>query len=191
MPHTPQSPIPVHPDDVACIDFVNSAFTDHLEGGEGGDRIGSARWQEWFLSRYQLELEHPDSAPLDELVTLRKDLRRILEKWSREGALSPRDVRLLDTRISAAPVRQRVAGTGAQLELTHEALRRDWEWVLAGVAASAVELIGTGDARRLKTCANPNCSWMFYDGTVNRSRRFCSTNPCGSLIRVRRFRRTG
>jgi predicted RNA-binding Zn ribbon-like protein len=191
MPYSSQSPIPVNPSDVACIDFVNSTFTDHLGGGEGGDRIASARWQEWFLSRYQLEPESPDAAPLEELVTLRKDLRRTLERWSTKGALSPRDVRLLDSRIGAAPVRQRVFGAGGRLELAHEPLRRDWDWVLAGVAASAVELISTGDGRRLKTCANPNCSWMFYDGTVNRSRRFCSTNPCGSLIRVRRFRRAG
>jgi predicted RNA-binding Zn ribbon-like protein len=59
---------------------------------------------------------------------------------------------------------------------------------MAAVAESAVELMASGDSRRLKTCSNPDCSWMFYDDTVNRSRQFCSTTPCGSLIRVRRFR---
>jgi predicted RNA-binding Zn ribbon-like protein len=191
MAHTSQSSIPVNPSDLACIDFVNSAFTDHLGGEAGGDRIASPQFQQWFLARNQLEPEAPDAAPLEELVALRRDLRRILEKWSTQGALSPRDVRLLDARISAAPVRQRVAGTGARLGVVHEPLHRDWAWVLASLTLSAVELIATGDPKRLKNCANPNCSWMFHDGTVNRSRQFCSTNPCGSLIRVRRFRRAG
>jgi predicted RNA-binding Zn ribbon-like protein len=188
MPQFAQSPIPVHPSDVACIDFVNSAFTDHLGSGAGRDRLGSAEWQEWFLDRYGLKPESRVRPPLEDLLALRHDLRRIFEKWSREVALSPRDVRLLDSRISAAPARPRLAGSGAGLELAYEPLHRNWAWVLAAVAESAVELMGTGDPRRLKTCDNPSCSWMFYDATVNRSRRFCSATPCASLMRVRRFR---
>src|SRR5947199_6609820 len=126
MPQFAQSPIPVHPSDVACIDFVNSAFTDHLGSAAGRDRLGSAEWQEWFLNRYRLKPESRDAAPLEELLALRHDLRRILEKWSRGLALSPRDVRLLDSRISAAPARPRLAGGGARLELAYEPLRRNW-----------------------------------------------------------------
>jgi len=188
MPHAAQSAIPVHASDVACIDLVNSAFTDHLGVGAGGDRISSAQWQKWFLDRHGLKPETHVAPPLEELVALRRQLRRILEKWASQAALSRHDVRLLDARLSAAPVRERVAGEGGRLELALEPVSRDWSWVLASIAASAVELIRTGDPRRLKTCGNPNCSWMFYDETVNRSRRYCSPSPCGSLIRVRQHR---
>jgi predicted RNA-binding Zn ribbon-like protein len=188
MPDAERSPIPVNPGDVACIDFVNSSFTHHLGTEADGDRIASSTWQAWFLDRYGLKPASRAAPPLNELVKLRRDLRRMLEQWSRDGDLSARDVRLLDGRIRAAPVRPRVASTGARLELVDEPLRRDWAWVLASVTTSAVELMSTGDPRRLKICDNPDCSWMFYDATVNRSRRFCSTNPCGSLIRVRQFR---
>ena len=60
--------------------------------------------------------------------------------------------------------------------------------VLAEIAGSAVELMGTGDPNCLKACGNPGCSWLFYDTTLNHSRRYCSATPCGSLMRVRRFR---
>jgi predicted RNA-binding Zn ribbon-like protein len=191
MSHTTQSPIPANPSDVACIDLVNSSFTDYLGGGDTSDRITSTAWQEWFLGRYGLMPESRDPPPLEELVALRDDLRRILDKWARHVALSPRDVRLLDSRIRAAPVRQRVTAGGAALELVQEPLRRDWPWIIATLAASAVELMRTRDAKRLKTCGNPGCSWVFYDTTVNRSRRYCTATPCGSLIRVRRFRQPG
>ena len=62
---------------------------------------------------------------------------------------------------------------------------------MARIAASAAELAGSGAPERLKVCANPDCSWMFYDHTLNRSQRFCSTSPCAALVRVRRFRRGG
>src|SRR5436305_14830070 len=89
------SPVPVNPSDVSCIDLVNSYFTDHLGSGDNGDRIASPEWQEWFLDRYRLQPEGPDAPPLDELVAMRRDLRRILDKCSRRAALRPRDVRLL------------------------------------------------------------------------------------------------
>ncbi|MBV8980058.1 MAG: CGNR zinc finger domain-containing protein [Acidimicrobiia bacterium] len=182
------SDIPVTPSNVACIDLVNSRFTDYLGSGDNTDRIASSQWQEWFLQRYALKPQTRGPIPLDELVALRRDLRRILDKWSAHGRLSPRDVSLLDARVQATAVRHRVRGRGTGLKLVQEPLRRDWEWVIAEVSASAVELMGTGDPRRLKSCGNPACSWVFYDTSVNHSRRYCAPTPCGSLMRVRRFR---
>ncbi len=182
------SPIPTNSSDMACIDLVNSSYTDHLGGGECVERITEPRWQEWFLDRYALKPKPARPAPLDELVVLRGDVRRILEKWATHDRLGPRDARALDLRIHGVPLRRRVAVTETGLGLREEPLRRDWDWVLAAVSASAVDLVATGDRQRLKVCANPACSWMFYDQTINRSKRYCSTTPCASLLRVRRFR---
>lgn len=184
-----QSSIPAHPSDFACIDLVNSSFTDYRGGGEAIDRLGSKQWQRWFLNRYGIS---PDAAtdkpPLEELAVLRQDLRRILERWTIHGQFTRRDAKQLDARTQLVQLRQRVDLVSGDLELREEPLRRDWPWVMASLAISAVELIATQDFRRLKSCANPNCSWMFYDETINRSKQYCSTSPCGSLIRVRRFR---
>jgi predicted RNA-binding Zn ribbon-like protein len=55
------------------------------------------------------------------------------------------------------------------------------------VARSAVELLTTGDARRIKVCENPyGCGWLFYDGSKNGSRRWCSMEGCGSQVKMRR-----
>ena len=189
MSQAAHSDIPVTPSDVACIDLVNSCFTDYLGSGDSTERIGSHQWQEWFLHRYGLKPDTREAAPVDELVALRRDLRRILDKWSTHARLSARDVSLLDSRVQATAVRHRVVGTGDGLELAQEPLRRDWTWVIAEVAASAVELMSTRDPQRLKSCGNPACSWLFYDTSVNHSRRYCTATPCGSLMRVRRFRK--
>jgi predicted RNA-binding Zn ribbon-like protein len=71
-----------------------------------------------------------------------------------------------------------------------------WEWrsdeqrldqLLWPVARSAVELLTTGDRRRIKVCENPyGCGWLFYDGSKNGSRRWCSMGGCGSQVKMRR-----
>ena len=180
--------IPSHPSDVASIDLVNSTFTDHLGTGESVDRIAERRWQNWFLQWHGLEPRPAGVPPLEDLRALRRDVRRILEKWATDKSLTPRDARALDRRIRDVALRRRVSVTEQGLEFQEGPLRGDWDWVVAAITASAVELITTGEAHRLKVCANPACSWMFYDETINRSKQYCSTSPCASLLRVRKFR---
>lgn len=187
MRNATHSSTPSNPSDYACIDLVNSCFTDYLGGGEPTDRLGSREWQQWFFGRHWLDTGD-DEVAVEDLVALRRDLRRILSKWSQEAGVGVRDVRLLDRRVRDASLRQRVTVTTAGIAMQLEPLQRDWSSVVATIAASAVELLSEGDPKRLKTCANPACSWMFYDTTINRSKQFCSTSPCASLVRVRRFR---
>ncbi len=187
MPNATHSSIPSHPSDHLCIDLVNSTFTDYLGIGEPVDRVSSQEWQQWFFRRLGLR-RLPSEVAIEDLVTLRRDLRRILEKWSFGTELSARDAQPLDRRVRQATLRQRVSSTEFGIETLHEPVNEDWTWVLATVTASAVDLLTAGDPKRLKTCGNAECSWMFYDNTINRSKQFCSTSPCGSLMRVRRFR---
>lgn len=40
---------------------------------------------------------------------------------------------------------------------------------------------------RLKKCANPNCSHLFYDISRNNKRQWCSMNSCGNIMKARAF----
>jgi predicted RNA-binding Zn ribbon-like protein len=60
--------------------------------------------------------------------------------------------------------------------------------VLAEMAVSVFQLLNEGSPDRLKVCRNPDCSWLFYDASLNHSRRWCSARACGNLLKVRRFR---
>jgi predicted RNA-binding Zn ribbon-like protein len=181
-------PTPCTVSDHACIDFVNSSFTDYRGTRGSFDRIGLPEWQEWFLSRHHLHTSSAVAAPWDELAALRASLRQILDKWSLGETLTREDAETLDRRLHDVPFRRQVSVDSSGVRLGEVPLQRDWTWVMAAVTASAVALIEAGDSNRLRTCMNPACSWMFYDKTLNGSRRFCSSTLCASLIRLRRFR---
>ena len=182
-------PIPRHPSEFACIDLINSAFSHHLGNRPALDRLPRREWRTWFLSRHGIEVDPRPPAPIGQLTALRDQLRAILQGWAEAGTLTARDADALDGWISKAPLRQRVSQISGRPELTVEPIDRDWTWAMARIAVSAAELASKGAPERLKVCANPDCSWMFYDHTLNRSQRFCSSSPCAAVVRVRRFRR--
>ena len=190
MTSTVPSAIPRHPSEFACVDLINSAFTDYLGKGPGFDRLPRPEWRAWFLNRHGLEIGAQHPVPIDELTALRYQLRDPPEMGT-GGSLTARDTAALDGWVSKTRLRHRVSYISGRVELRVEPIDRDWTWAMATIAASAVELAGNGAPERLKVCGNPDCSWMFYDHTLNRCQRFCSTSPCATVVRVRRFRRGG
>lgn len=68
------------------------------------------------------------------------------------------------------------------------------EWQTAPPAAElarrAVEELGRLDPARLRVCARPECSLLFYDTTRSNTQRWHSESPCGWRERQRRRRST-
>ena len=48
--------------------------------------------------------------------------------------------------------------------------------------------VADGSWARTKVCARETCRWAFYDGSRNRSRRWCSMEVCGNREKSRNFR---
>jgi predicted RNA-binding Zn ribbon-like protein len=50
------------------------------------------------------------------------------------------------------------------------------------------EAMLTGDWERLAECERDDCQWIYYDPAPNRGTRWCSTDPCGNVMKVRAYR---
>lgn len=61
------------------------------------------------------------------------------------------------------------------------------EAALAQLTIAWVQLRITGEAARLKRCAEHTCELVFWDESKNRSRRWCSMRVCGSRAKSRRY----
>jgi predicted RNA-binding Zn ribbon-like protein len=128
----------------------------------------------------------PALAVLEHALQLRGSLDRILR--SRLGDQSP-------SGDDLDVVRQAYVTA-----LTHATLRPsdghyDWAWRAGGdaldqplwpLAAHAVDLLRSGRSNQLSRCGH--CRWLFLDTSKNHSRRWCSMNSCGSIMKMRRYR---
>jgi predicted RNA-binding Zn ribbon-like protein len=140
--------------------------------------------------------ERPEEA---EAVLLEaRDKRALIDAAFRplsEGAEPPAEV-LAELRDFGADALARCelspAGDGFGCAWEH---CEDLDAPLWPIAHAALELLTDGPLDRIKTCGR--CRWLFIDTTKNHSRRWCSTEGCGTdekkerYVARRRARRAG
>jgi predicted RNA-binding Zn ribbon-like protein len=60
---------------------------------------------------------------------------------------------------------------------------------MPGVAGSLLAIVAEamrdGTWSRMKVCPGDHCGWLFYDGSRNRSGRWCSMSVCGGRAKAR------
>lgn len=182
-----------------CLDFVNSIENRAGHGPE--DFLTSypdlVRWAQHagliddaparrLITRAAAD-EPAAQEALHQALALRAALHRLFLAVATRRDPAPADLEQLQHAYADAV-------SGATLVPEGEGFAWDWrsdgqrlDQLLWPVARSAVELLTTGDPRRIKLCENPyGCGWLFYDGSKNGSRRWCSMEGCGSQVKMRR-----
>lgn len=173
--------------DALCLDFLNSEFRD-FRGRWAKDQLLEAEWLEQFLKRWELQpADQADPPPLANLLKLRALLRHMVEALASSHPTDS-DLLELNTILLAAPASLQLVRHDTRYQLEQVPRRKDWKWVQAKIAASFAELLVIYEPRRLKVCENVHCRWIFYDESKSHSRRFCSSNKCANLVKMRRFR---
>lgn len=59
---------------------------------------------------------------------------------------------------------------------------------LGRVLAALFQAGQSGDLARLKTCQAPECRWVFYDRSKNRTGVWCRMDVCGARHKMRAYR---
>jgi hypothetical protein len=85
----------------------------------------------------------------------------------------------LDEVASTRPLVLRVQADGPRLTADDE---------VAALLADVLEEHRAGRLQRLKACANPDCQWVYFDASRNRSGRWCSMGECGDVMKARAYR---
>jgi predicted RNA-binding Zn ribbon-like protein len=179
-------PIPHTLSPYTCIDFVNSRYTDHTGTGEVFDRLESREWREWYAGRCGVTPSRPASAAT---VRTLMDLRRVVRKLLESGR-HPYGATLshLNDVLSAPDQFWELSRLQRTTRLRLSWRRPDWPAVMAATAASYAELLASGGVSRVRACENPDCTFLFFDESRNRSRRWCESAACGNLVKVRAHR---
>ncbi|HWI60966.1 MAG TPA: CGNR zinc finger domain-containing protein [Symbiobacteriaceae bacterium] len=173
--------------DLLWTSFINSHWHDWRGSGKSEDRLDKPDWIARFLTHWQLPVPAETTpADIEALKALRGQLLEIAQAMAK-GEL-PSRIDHLNDLLARGPVVRRLepAADGHRLRLDPHGT--GWPQIHAEIAASLAETLTEGESSRVRICDNPDCLWVFYDDTRNRTKRFCDDKACGNLMKVRRFR---
>jgi len=162
------------------IDLVNSApaaLGDFLATDDG--------WHRW-LRAAGLDAGAAD-AMRPQALALRETLARLFECLRTGSRPKPADLERVNDLLAAGAPQPRLAWRGGALVV--EEHRPEGAGPLAAIAADFADFAARHEPARLRHCANPECSLVFYDTARNGTRRWCSMAACGNRSKVRSRRR--
>jgi predicted RNA-binding Zn ribbon-like protein len=128
----------------------------------------------------------------EELAEAREFRECLRELVSRNGGGVPTDDDDFEALESIAERRRATVSIDAsgQIQLAAED-QSDLADGLLGLMLTIRDAQADGSWERLKLCANPDCSWAFYDRSRNRQGSWCTMAVCGNRLKNRRFRARG
>jgi predicted RNA-binding Zn ribbon-like protein len=153
-------------------------------GGRDGEGLPSLTALDQFLRTYGWtgQRQH-DQAELRSVRALRPRLRRIWEV-DEDGVVET--VNALLRESNALPQLVRHDGWPYHLHATPPDAPLATRMAVEA-AMAFVDVVRTGELRRLRVCEYPNCGNVVVDLSKNRSRRFCEAG-CGNRAAVNAYR---
>ncbi|MGH6861202.1 MAG: CGNR zinc finger domain-containing protein [Phyllobacterium sp.] len=175
---------------VLALDLVNTVIfrqapdrsEDRLADPAALPRFSAAaakhRADEWGEVRFT---PPASQRALSELIGLRESLDRLFRSAVRSGGFAPEHLSDFLGR-GAAQVRREPAGGRLVLPQSPGGPRQ--LSLSAAAVLSAMRLFEPARAERIAIC--PNCHWLYFDASRNRSRRWCDMRVCGNRAKARR-----
>jgi len=124
-----------------------------------------------------------------EAVVLRAALRAGAERMVAGSDPGGGLVRAVNRVLGLAPARSRLVREEGRWVTRREPTTESPVRLLLPVAESAAWLLEHGDLSLVRRCGGERCVLVFYDGTKNRSRRWCSMDGCGSRAKAAAYYR--
>jgi predicted RNA-binding Zn ribbon-like protein len=181
-----------------CLDFVNTGsarregpFQDRLRAY--ADLVTWAERTEVLTAEEGTNLRAQadgDPAGAQKVLDLARELREAVYRAfsaQRDGSeVAAADLERISEAGARASAHRQLVATPEGVQLTLPSPARSLEHPVWAIAISALDLLTSDEAARVKECATDNCNWLFLDASKNRSRRWCEMKECGNRAKARR-----
>jgi predicted RNA-binding Zn ribbon-like protein len=176
-----------------CLDFVNTIHDRFA--AEPVDYLATPQqYLEWcsragLLSRQEADRIALPTAVLGEVRIFREHMHALLRARIDGIAVPANALRECDRWLHQAWADLSIDPASPE-GVSWSAAAFDARLPLRRIALSALEVLREAP-HRLKRCASPDsCGWLFYDDSKGGQRRWCAMETCGTIEKMRRYRRS-
>ncbi len=176
--HDPHLPDPAWPTDKAAegeLEVVRQ-FLNTVNLESGADRLRDPEATSAWLTELTDPLTSATATEHRRLVRFREATRELISFESRASreqwaAAASKARYLIDSDV-----------------LDYRPTNHGIDGLIAGYAKTVMTARADGTWSRLRTCANDDCRWVFYDRSKSRTGSWCSMDVCGSRAKMRAYR---
>lgn len=166
------------------VDLLNTVMQD---GAMRSDVIATEAGMAAWLAAADLERPSDIGATAGDLLDLRECLRPAVDLIRTGSPLPAGLVEQVNARLDEIAIRLHLDLADGQPRLASR-MDSGSAGPSGPIAADFARFVCEAEPGRLKHCANPGCSLVFYDQGKNNIRRWCSMTVCGNRDKVARYR---
>ncbi|MCX7355872.1 MAG: CGNR zinc finger domain-containing protein [Alphaproteobacteria bacterium] len=181
-----------------CLDFVNTltwrgtrwphdylrSYGDLVDWSRRGGLLDEAEAGE--LHKRAAKDRRRGDVVLGAARELREAIHGLTASVARGKGHASGDMAVLNRVLAKAPRRRGLAKGEAGFVWKLSERPRTLDVMLFPIAESAGETLIAAESARLKSCASPECGWVFLDTTRGNRRRWCDMADCGNRVKARR-----
>jgi predicted RNA-binding Zn ribbon-like protein len=174
-----------------ALDFVNTV----------ANRLDPAQLRECLTSSDDLSrwlhqagiATHGKLGPADVRAAqrIREQLHAVFVAIARREALDGTALRSINTALRKARSRQELVVKHGRVQMGWSRTATALQRALLPVLSSAVELLQSDLAGRIRECEGSGCGWLFLDRSRGQPRRWCDMRDCGNRAKARRHYHKG
>jgi predicted RNA-binding Zn ribbon-like protein len=164
------------------IDFINTAdLEDDTDELATPSALG-----DWLVARGLLSSPDAPVTVADHVAA--RDLRQALRAVARTHNGHAADPDAMSVLEDAAARGQLSVVFRLDASIGPEPRAGGVPGALARILVPVAQASADGSWKRVKACWDDGCQWAFYDGSRNRSGRWCDMAVCGNRTKVRAYR---
>ncbi len=181
-----------------CLDFINTltwrgtpwphdylrSYGDLIEWSKRAGILDGAEAAE--LHKKAGKERRRGDAVLGAARELREAIHGLITSAARGKGHAAADIAALNRVLAKAPRRHGLAKGEVGFVWKLSERPRTLDAMLFPIAESAGQTLVAAEAARLKSCASPECGWVFLDTTRGNRRRWCDMADCGNRVKARR-----
>lgn len=172
-----------------CIDILNSDRVDWQHEKQRRDMLEDDQWMGALAQKWALPVSGVvERTALHQLKALRAQMYGVVAEMGEGRPIQPEQLVPINALLKGTTSYSQLSFAGGSFHLAQNYATDGWALVVWQVAKSFADMVCQYDNTRIKICDNDDCGWVFFDGSKNKSRRWCDNGACGNIMKVRAYR---
>ncbi|BEP29881.1 CGNR zinc finger domain-containing protein [Helicovermis profundi] len=169
-----------------CIEFINTEWYNFHEMFK--EPLKDEKLILDFFNSWNIDFKKPlQNNQIEILLDLRDLLKKIIYSNCKNEKIDLNDFRLINNYMASYEFKKNIVFENGEYNIIEVLTNSYVNLVVYKIISSFFDLVSENKLSRINYCKNPDCNWLFYDESKNKTRKWCD-NTCASLMKVRKYR---